>query len=206
MDGTGAASEERRQSLFSRFKAAAKRLKREVLVLHYALKDERVGWLPRVLGGLALAYALSPIDLIPDFIPVLGLLDDLILLPGLIWLAMYFVPQEVMDRARARASEEPLRLSKNWVTAVAVLTTWNALFLSLVFLGLQRWCPGWRLKGVAATAVALITVEAVWAISELRQEKLRASRAQQPLLASGTAPGQAQTAKLEEGKAGGASP
>ena len=48
----------------------------------HCVQDPRVGWLPRVLGFLAIAYALSPLDLIPDFIPVLGLLDDLVLLPG----------------------------------------------------------------------------------------------------------------------------
>jgi len=60
-----------------------------VLALFYASQDPSVGWVPRVIAAFALAYALSPLDLIPDFIPVLGILDDLILLPGMIWLVSY---------------------------------------------------------------------------------------------------------------------
>lgn len=68
--------------MYQHFKAAVKALKREILALNYALKDRGVGWLPRIVAMLAIAYALSPLDLIPDFIPVLGLIDDLIILPG----------------------------------------------------------------------------------------------------------------------------
>ena len=67
-------------------KKAAKQLKYNVLALHYATLDPNVGWAPCVIAAFVLAYALSPMDLIPDFIPVLGILDDLLLLPGMIWL------------------------------------------------------------------------------------------------------------------------
>lgn len=67
-------------------KHAAKQLKRNVLAVYYATLDPAVGWAPRCIAAVALAYALSPMDLIPDFIPVLGIIDDLILLPGLLWL------------------------------------------------------------------------------------------------------------------------
>ena len=71
---------------FAWLKQAAKQLKRSVLALFYATQDPDVGWAPKVIAVIVLAYALSPMDLIPDFIPVLGILDDLLLLPGMIWL------------------------------------------------------------------------------------------------------------------------
>jgi len=75
-----------RLGLLSWLKRAAKQLKRNVLALYYATQDPDVGWAPRVIAAFVLAYALSPMDLIPDFIPVLGIIDDLILLPGMLWL------------------------------------------------------------------------------------------------------------------------
>lgn len=74
------------QGLLSWLKQAAKQLKRNVLAVYYATLDPYVGWAPRCIAGFALAYALSPMDLIPDFIPVLGIIDDLVLLPGMLWL------------------------------------------------------------------------------------------------------------------------
>jgi len=65
----------------------ARALKRESLALYYAARDPRTPWYAKLLAGAIVAYALSPIDLIPDFIPVLGLVDDLLLLPAAIWLA-----------------------------------------------------------------------------------------------------------------------
>ena len=78
--------EEQHAGLFAWLQHAAEQLKRSVLALFYASQDPSVGWAPRVIAAFVLAYALSPLDLIPDFIPVLGILDDLILLPGMIWL------------------------------------------------------------------------------------------------------------------------
>lgn len=75
-----------RLALLPWLKRAAKQLKRSVLALYYATQDPNVGWVPRMIAAFVLAYALSPMDLIPDFIPVLGFIDDLILLPGMIWL------------------------------------------------------------------------------------------------------------------------
>ena len=67
---------------YQQFKNAVKKMKREVLAVYYAIQDPEVGWIPRAVAGIALAYALSPLDLIPDFIPILGLIDDLLILPG----------------------------------------------------------------------------------------------------------------------------
>jgi uncharacterized membrane protein YkvA (DUF1232 family) len=67
---------------YQQFKNTVKKMKREVLAVYYAVQDPEVGWLPKVVAAIALGYGLSPIDLIPDFIPILGLIDDLLILPG----------------------------------------------------------------------------------------------------------------------------
>jgi uncharacterized membrane protein YkvA (DUF1232 family) len=106
--------------------AAAKRLKHEVLAIYYAAHDPRTPWYARLLPAVAVAYALSPLDLIPDFIPVLGLLDDVIILPALLWLALHAIPRQVLDDARARARREPLLLHRNWPAAVVMFSIWLA--------------------------------------------------------------------------------
>ena len=68
------------------------------------LKDRRTPRLAKVLLGLAIGYAISPVDLIPDFLPVLGYLDDIVLVPALVLLALKMVPREVIEDCRARAS------------------------------------------------------------------------------------------------------
>ena len=117
--------------------ARAKRLKAEITALYYAAQDPRVPWTARGIMLVALGYALSPIDLIPDFIPVLGYLDDLLILPALIALALRLVPAEVMAAARERAAREPVSLKKNWLFAVLFVLFWIAV-LSAVVLALIR--------------------------------------------------------------------
>jgi len=78
-------------------------LRQETLALYYAYRDPRVSWGARAVAALVVAYALSPIDLIPDFVPVLGYLDDLLLVPLGVHLALRMIPPEVMADARARA-------------------------------------------------------------------------------------------------------
>ncbi len=81
----------------------AVRIKRDGLTLWFSLRDARTPWLARALAWLVVAYALSPIDLIPDFIPVLGYLDDVLLLPGLIWLTVRLLPDGVLADCRQQA-------------------------------------------------------------------------------------------------------
>lgn len=80
-------------------------LKRDTLAMWYAVKDPRTPWYAKALGILVTAYAFSPIDLIPDFIPVLGYLDDLVLIPAGIALTLRLIPAEVMTSAREKAQE-----------------------------------------------------------------------------------------------------
>lgn len=115
------------------------RLKREVLTLWLAGRDPRTPLAAKLLAAAVAAYALSPIDLIPDFIPVLGLLDDLIILPAGIWLALRMVPPDVLADCRSEAGklvEKPvprnvaLAVGVVWVVtivAVAVAVAWLAL-------------------------------------------------------------------------------
>ena len=101
----------------------ARSLKLETLALYYATRDPRTPWSAKLVAGLVVAYALSPIDLIPDFIPVLGYLDELILLPAGIWLALRLIPAAVLSDARKRAhaaSERPVSTQ----AAVVIVMIW----------------------------------------------------------------------------------
>ena len=98
-------------------------LKRESLALYYAARDPRTPWYAKVVAGAVVAYALSPIDLIPDFIPVLGYLDDLLLLPLGIWLALGLVPAPVLADARRRA-EATLERPRSRTAAMVIVAIW----------------------------------------------------------------------------------
>jgi len=116
--------------VIQRLKIWAAALKREVMTLWFACRDPRTPWYARVLTILIVAYALSPIDLIPDFIPVLGYLDELILLPAGIYLVLKLVPAEALADARARAqawvdSRKPK--PRNWIAAAAIVLVWVAV-------------------------------------------------------------------------------
>lgn len=116
--------------MLSRLKTWAAALKREGLALWFACRDPRTPWYARGLAMVIVAYALSPIDLIPDFIPVLGFLDELILLPGAIWLVVRLLPPQVLldSRARAQAWLEARRPQpRNWVAAGVIVALWLLL-------------------------------------------------------------------------------
>ena len=102
---------------------AAKRLKREVLTLYCAARDSRTPLLARALALVVVAYALSPIDLIPDFIPVLGMLDDVILVPIGVWLVIKLIPLEVLEVARVSAARLEVKPVSYFGLAM-ILTLW----------------------------------------------------------------------------------
>ena len=100
----------------------AKDLKQQTLVVYFAARDPRTPWPVRLLALLVAAYALSPIDLIPDFIPVLGYLDDLILVPLGLVLVLRLVPQPVMLAAREKAAAAVNRpVSRAMATVIVVI-------------------------------------------------------------------------------------
>lgn len=86
-----------------RLKAWARRIKRDGVTLWFACKSPQTPWYAKALGAFVVAYALSPIDLIPDFIPVLGYVDDVLLLPVLIWLTVRLLPAAVLADSRQQA-------------------------------------------------------------------------------------------------------
>ena len=99
-------------------KEKSRKLRRETYALYLAARHPEVPWYAKVIVLITVAYALSPIDLIPDFIPVLGYLDDLVLVPAGIALAVKFIPKRVMDECRASAEvafkdKKPVSIAKN---------------------------------------------------------------------------------------------
>ncbi len=113
-------------------KAKAHELKKEITALYYAYRDPDTGILPKLILLFTLGYALSPIDLIPDFIPVIGYLDDLIIIPALIKLSIRLIPEEVMRRSREKAQAEPLNIGKNWMFGILFILIWTILIIYVV--------------------------------------------------------------------------
>ncbi len=111
-------------SIIARVRRWARALKTETLALYYACRDPRTPWAARLLAGAVVAYAVSPIDLIPDFIPVLGYLDDLLLVPAGIALAVRLVPAEVMTECRQRAAETMERPGHNRWAGYVIVAIW----------------------------------------------------------------------------------
>jgi uncharacterized membrane protein YkvA (DUF1232 family) len=106
----------------------AKRLKTELYALYLACRDPRVPWYARVFAACVVGYAFSPIDLIPDFIPVLGYLDDLLLVPLGITLVLKMIPPAVMVECRVKAQSTTQRNKpKNWRAAGIILIVWVLL-------------------------------------------------------------------------------
>ncbi|MGH8388972.1 MAG: YkvA family protein [Pseudomonas sp.] len=125
--------------IFDRLRGWAKKLKRQTMVLWFCYQHPQTPWLPKLISVFVVAYALSPIDLIPDFIPLLGYLDDVIILPLGILLAIRMMPAHVLRECQLRESEwERNRVEPpvNKVAAVAIVLIWlaAALFLGAYFL------------------------------------------------------------------------
>ncbi len=119
---------ENKTSLLNRLKNRARSLKQEVHALYLAARDPRTPWYAKALIWCVVAYAFSPIDLIPDFIPMLGYLDDLIIIPVGLALAVRLIPPEALAQARetAEQAEAPGR-SVGWIGAGAILLLWIAI-------------------------------------------------------------------------------
>jgi uncharacterized membrane protein YkvA (DUF1232 family) len=120
--------------MLERLRTWAAALEREALVLWFGARDPRTPWYAKWLAVFMVAYALSPIDLIPDFIPIIGYLDELILLPGAIWLVLKLMPREVLldSRARAQAWVETHRPKpRNWIAAAAIVLIWSLALWAL---------------------------------------------------------------------------
>jgi len=115
--------------MLDRTRRWARALERDVLALWLAARDPRVPWYAKVVAAAVAAYALSPVDLIPDFVPVLGYLDDLVIVPLGILLAVRLVPADLMAEFRAEAARRAKPVSRAGL--VAVLVVWAAAALLL---------------------------------------------------------------------------
>lgn len=115
-------------TFLARWKGRARQLKQEVYALYLAYRDPRVPWYARLLAAGVVAYAFSPLDLIPDFIPVLGYLDDLVLIPLGVALAIRLLPPAVLAECREEARQMMARgKPTNWATAGVIVAVWLLL-------------------------------------------------------------------------------
>lgn len=114
--------------MLNRLQQHARQLKTELHALALAARDPRTPWYAKALAALVVGYALSPLDLIPDPVPVLGYLDDLLLLPLGIWLTLRLLPDAVLTESRAQARDEPLTGTPlKWLAAASIAALWLLL-------------------------------------------------------------------------------
>jgi uncharacterized membrane protein YkvA (DUF1232 family) len=116
----------------------ARTLKRDVHAIYLAAHHPSVPWYAKVLAMAVAGYALSPIDLIPDFIPVFGYVDDLIIVPLGIWLVVSLIPEEVMAEYRAKADEAGQRPGSK-SAAIAIIAIWIVGAATLGWVGFAHW-------------------------------------------------------------------
>ena len=115
------------------WKNSVKKIKSDIPALFFALKEKETPVVAKIMAGITVAYALSPIDLIPDFIPILGYLDDFILLPVLIALTIKLIPKAILERSRLKAEEmSNKRLSKKWYYSIPVILSWCILLVIVI--------------------------------------------------------------------------
>lgn len=122
-------------SAADRLKSWAKKIKRDAVTLWFACKHPSTPWYAKALGVFVVAYALTPIDLIPDFIPVLGYLDDVLLLPGLIWVAIRLLPPDVLANCRSQAGmwmKTQGKKPSSRIGAVGIVMLWIAVSVALL--------------------------------------------------------------------------
>lgn len=115
-------------------RAWARRIKRDAMTLWFARAHPATPWYAKAMGAFVVAYALSPIDLIPDFVPVLGYLDDVILLPALIWLTIRMLPEEVLRDSRMKAEQHIAQAGakpRSRAGAVGIVVLWLAFAAAL---------------------------------------------------------------------------
>ncbi|TXF74835.1 YkvA family protein [Chryseobacterium sp.] len=110
--------------LLKKIKEKAKKLKTELVVLHLAYQHPETPWIPKALIVLIIGYALSPIDLIPDFIPIIGLLDDLILLPLGIYWTIQLIPKNIITESRIKAITYNWNNDKNLKAGFIIVLIW----------------------------------------------------------------------------------
>lgn len=120
--------------MLQKLKSRARALKNEAFAVYLAAKDPRTPWYAKALIFFVVAHTFSPIDLIPDFIPILGYLDDLIITPGGLWLAIRMIPPEVLAEAREKVATSGLDKSLGRIGAVIIIFMWILILAGVVYL------------------------------------------------------------------------
>lgn len=117
-----------------KLKEQAKNLKNDIPAMFFALKHPKTPLRAKLIAAVAVAYALSPIDLIPDFIPVIGYLDDLIILPALIAACVKLIPKEIFEECRKKAEEDNngAKKCRNTLYALPVIAIWLIIFYLII--------------------------------------------------------------------------
>ena len=115
-----------RSGRLATWKQRARQLKTEAHALYLAYRDPRVPWYARLYAAFVVGYILSPIDPIPDFIPVIGYLDELLLVPVFVALARRMIPAEVLAEHRAAAQSATIGTRKHWIAAGIIIAAWIA--------------------------------------------------------------------------------
>jgi uncharacterized membrane protein YkvA (DUF1232 family) len=120
--------------MLEKLKSRARALKNEAFAVYLATKDPRTPWYAKAVAFLTIAYAFSPIDLIPDFVPVLGYLDDLFIVPAGIALAVRLIPPEVLAEARGKVATSGLDRSVGYIGMVMIVVMWIVILIGAVYL------------------------------------------------------------------------
>lgn len=123
--------------MLGQLKDRARALKNEAFAVYLAAKDPRIPWYAKALVFFVVAHTFSPIDLIPDFIPILGYLDDLIITPGGLWLAVRLIPPEVLEQARATVAAQGVDKRVGYVGMAVIIVLWIAILIGAVYLVLR---------------------------------------------------------------------
>ena len=117
--------------MFEKLKEIVRKLKKEIVPLYYALFDKRTPIIAKVFASLTVGYLLSPIDLIPDFIPILGLLDDLIIVPLLIKFTLTLIPTHIIDDIKNKIDNQQ-KLPQKWYYAIPIILIYVVLIILTV--------------------------------------------------------------------------
>jgi Uncharacterized conserved protein len=120
--------------MLEKLKSRARALKNEAFAVYLAAKDPRTPWYAKALIFFVVAHTFSPIGLIPDFIPILGYLDDLIITPGGLWLAIRMIPPEVLAEARAKVATSGVDRSLGHMGAAIIILMWIVILIGVVYL------------------------------------------------------------------------
>ncbi len=133
-------SKQKPHGLKSRLKERARKLKEELYAIYLAARDKRTPWYAKAMTAITIGYTLSPLDIIPDFIPVIGFFDELLIVPGLILLTIKLIPPKVLREHKAIIEREGCpRLKPNWIFTVVIVSLWAAAFLFILSLFVKIW-------------------------------------------------------------------